>query len=212
MFLSSASRIPCTFCLICVVQRIRPSPMLCDIFRYVVRFNGQEVLVPCPTPKLEKHPLSAVREYLFSAATLYSWRESPPFAEWGRVIPRWESHSSWNVQMIDIQKEELLSLSFVNVWLSIYKRKLSNFFFLLNVSTLRDFNVGTTGCMTNIQMIFDFFFWHFWKYVVGYCGNNVFFAGLQLLKIDVFNLVYDVKYQLHHKVLGRWVDRRAPSV
>ena len=85
--LRSACRISCTFCTACLVQRIRPSPMLCDMFRWMVSFNGQEVLAPCPTPKLDKHPLCVVREYLFSAATLHSWRPSPPFAEWGPVIP-----------------------------------------------------------------------------------------------------------------------------
>ena len=29
--------------------------------------------------------------------------------------------------------------------------------FFLNIPTLRELNVGTTDCMTNIQMIFDFF-------------------------------------------------------
>lgn len=29
--------------------------------------------------------------------------------------------------------------------------------FFLNIPTLKDFNVATTGCMTNIHVIFDFF-------------------------------------------------------
>jgi hypothetical protein len=36
------------------------------------KFNGQEVLALFPTPKLDKHPLSAVREYLFNAATFHN--------------------------------------------------------------------------------------------------------------------------------------------
>ena len=38
-----------------------------------VLFHGEELLAPCPTPKLEDHPLSAVRDCLFDlfAATLH---------------------------------------------------------------------------------------------------------------------------------------------
>jgi len=31
-----------------------------------MRFYGEELLAPSPTPKLEAHPLSAVRNYLFN--------------------------------------------------------------------------------------------------------------------------------------------------
>ena len=36
-------------------------------------FYGEELLVPCPTPKLEYHPFSAVRDCLFNifAATVH---------------------------------------------------------------------------------------------------------------------------------------------
>jgi hypothetical protein len=39
-----------------------------------MRFNGEELLAPRPTPKLEEHPSSAVRHCLFniSAATLHT--------------------------------------------------------------------------------------------------------------------------------------------
>jgi hypothetical protein len=49
------------------------------------------LLAPRPTPKLEDHPLSAVRDCLFSifAATLHIWRPSPPSATWGRAMPWW---------------------------------------------------------------------------------------------------------------------------
>jgi hypothetical protein len=54
------------------------------MFRNMVIFYGEELLAPLPTPKLEDHPLSAVRDCLFNvfAATLhirrpyYTWRES----------------------------------------------------------------------------------------------------------------------------------------
>jgi hypothetical protein len=44
------------------------------------RFYGGGLLAPRPTPKLEDHPLSAVRDCLFNifAATLRIWRPSPP--------------------------------------------------------------------------------------------------------------------------------------
>jgi hypothetical protein len=50
-----------------------PGPRLCIVFRNVVIFYGEELLAPRPTPKLEDHPLSAVRNCLFNvfAATLH---------------------------------------------------------------------------------------------------------------------------------------------
>jgi hypothetical protein len=35
----------------------------------MVIFYGEELLVPCPIPKLEGHPLSAVRDCLFNVFT-----------------------------------------------------------------------------------------------------------------------------------------------
>jgi len=44
----------------------------------MIRFYGEELLAPCPTPKLESHPLSAVRDCLFNifVATLHIWGRS----------------------------------------------------------------------------------------------------------------------------------------
>jgi hypothetical protein len=55
-------------------------------------FYGREFLAPRPTPKLEGHPWSAVRDCLFNifAATLHIWRPSPPSATWGRAMPWWQ--------------------------------------------------------------------------------------------------------------------------
>jgi hypothetical protein len=46
------------------------------MFCNVVILYGEELLAPRPTPKLEDHPLSAVRDCLFNvfAATLHIWR------------------------------------------------------------------------------------------------------------------------------------------
>jgi len=43
------------------------------MFRSRIRFYSEEMLAPRPTPKLEDHPLFAVRDCLFSifAATLH---------------------------------------------------------------------------------------------------------------------------------------------
>jgi len=43
------------------------------LFRNMICFYGVELLAPSPTPKLEDHPLSAVRDFLFNifAATLH---------------------------------------------------------------------------------------------------------------------------------------------
>jgi hypothetical protein len=51
-------------------------------FRNRLIFYGEELLSLRPTPKLEDHPLSAVRDCLFNifAAALQNWRASPPSA------------------------------------------------------------------------------------------------------------------------------------
>jgi hypothetical protein len=73
-----APHVPCPkshipFPLLKLYQRISPGPSLCQMFRNVVIFYGEELLVPRPTPKLEDHSLSAVRDCLFNvfAATLH---------------------------------------------------------------------------------------------------------------------------------------------
>jgi hypothetical protein len=48
-------------------QRISPGTRLCIEFRNMVIFYGEELLAPRPTPKLEDHPLSAVRDCIFAA-------------------------------------------------------------------------------------------------------------------------------------------------
>jgi hypothetical protein len=47
--------------------------VVCEYFVTKIHFHSQELLAPRPTPKLEDHPLSAVRDYLFKifAATLH---------------------------------------------------------------------------------------------------------------------------------------------
>jgi hypothetical protein len=54
-------------------QSITPGPWYFFIFRNKVSFYDEDLLAPRPTPKLEDHPLSAVRYCLFSvfAATLH---------------------------------------------------------------------------------------------------------------------------------------------
>jgi hypothetical protein len=48
------------------------------------------LLAPCPTPKLEDHPLSTVRDCLFNilAATLHIGGRSS--ATWGCAMPWWQ--------------------------------------------------------------------------------------------------------------------------
>jgi hypothetical protein len=43
-----------------------PCPRLLVNFRNKIIFYGEELLAPRPTPKLEGHPLSAVRDCLFN--------------------------------------------------------------------------------------------------------------------------------------------------
>jgi hypothetical protein len=53
---------------------------------------GEELLAPRPTPKLEDHPLLAVRDCLVNifAAALHNRRACPPSATWGRAMPWWQ--------------------------------------------------------------------------------------------------------------------------
>jgi hypothetical protein len=52
------------------------SPPSCEMFLNVLSFYGEELLATCPTPKLEDHPLSTVRECLYGIflATLCTWK------------------------------------------------------------------------------------------------------------------------------------------
>jgi hypothetical protein len=55
-------------------------------------FNCEKLLASRPALKLEDQFLSAVRVYVFNifAATLHSWRPSPPSATRGRTVQRWQ--------------------------------------------------------------------------------------------------------------------------
>jgi hypothetical protein len=68
-----------------------PGPRLFEHIRKKLNFYSEELLALRPTPKLEDHPLSAVRDCLFNifAATLHTWRPSPS-ATWGRAVPWWQ--------------------------------------------------------------------------------------------------------------------------
>jgi hypothetical protein len=64
------------------IQRIRSGPRLSVIIRNKFIFYDEKLLAPRLTPKLEDHPLSAVRDCLFNifSATLYTLRASAPSA------------------------------------------------------------------------------------------------------------------------------------
>jgi hypothetical protein len=70
------------------IQRIHPGLRPFVTFRNKFIFYS-ELLAQRPTPKLEGHPLSAVRDCLFNifAATLHIWKPSPPSATGGRAMP-----------------------------------------------------------------------------------------------------------------------------
>ena len=55
------------------IQNISPGPRFTLWMFRDIRFYGDEMLAPRPTPKMEDHPLSAVRDCLFNifAATLH---------------------------------------------------------------------------------------------------------------------------------------------
>jgi hypothetical protein len=54
------------------IKIIRPDPKPFVTFRNKLNFYGEELLAPRPTPKLEDHHLSAVRDCLFNIFTVTS--------------------------------------------------------------------------------------------------------------------------------------------
>jgi hypothetical protein len=61
-------------------------------------YGLQFFVTPLPTPVLEDHPLSDVRDCLFNifAATFHIWRLSFPSASWGRAMTWWQrTHLTW---------------------------------------------------------------------------------------------------------------------
>jgi len=61
-------------------------------------FDSGGLLAPCPTLRLEDHPLSDVCDWLFSilTATFHIWRPSPPPAAWGHTVSWWQgTHLHW---------------------------------------------------------------------------------------------------------------------
>jgi hypothetical protein len=74
-----APNIPCTNlmflfrCLRRTKVSLQVRGFVCEYFITIIRFHGEELLAPCPTPKREDHPLSVFRDCLFNifAATLH---------------------------------------------------------------------------------------------------------------------------------------------
>jgi hypothetical protein len=83
-----------------LVPGICPGPRLLMNFCNKLIFLQWEVLAPHPTPQLKDHPLSAVRNLLFTifAGTLHIWRPSPPSATWGRAMLWWQRTHLTQVQ------------------------------------------------------------------------------------------------------------------
>jgi hypothetical protein len=121
------------FSLVSFHQIISPGPMLTvRMFRNRIRFYGEELLAPRPTPNLEDHPLSVVRDCLFHifVATLHiggrsstrnlrthlvvaarthlflSWRQGPTYSE-----TRFKKSSYVNVQYTKRIHEDILNLT-----------------------------------------------------------------------------------------------------
>jgi hypothetical protein len=104
------------------IQGIHPVPRLL--------FYCEELLAPRPTPKLEDHPLSAVHDLLFNifAATLHTWRVSPPSATWERAMLWWqETHLTWRSKIHKLinsiwHKEKLPDQYKVSIIVPVHKK------------------------------------------------------------------------------------------
>jgi hypothetical protein len=70
-----------------VVRHIHTNMCQCNVNKLIFLLWGLLSLTLNPE-KLNDHPLSAVR-YWF-AATLHTWRASPPSATWWRAMPWWQ--------------------------------------------------------------------------------------------------------------------------
>jgi len=79
---------------------------------------------------------------------------------------------------------------------------------ILLLTTLPDFNLGIPGGMTNIEMIFNPCL-HVLKHVLGY-HSHITYAGYQLLKIIVFDLVDEVRNYFTYMMPGGWFGKRTP--
>jgi hypothetical protein len=80
-------------------------------FRKKLKFYGEELSAPRPTPKLGDHPLSVVRDCLCNifAAILHIWRPSPPSATWGRAMPWWQgTHLTLELVTASINKLQII--------------------------------------------------------------------------------------------------------
>jgi hypothetical protein len=75
--------------LIPILSLINPTEALCNVSYQIVSY-GQELLARCPTPQLEDHAFSAVRDRLFSIfKTAFStWRPSA-YAAWRCYMSLW---------------------------------------------------------------------------------------------------------------------------
>ena len=69
------------------------------MFRNYTSFYGEELLAPRPTPKLEDHPLSAVRDCLFNifAAILNTEDRSSTRNPGTRYVVVTGTHLSWKL-------------------------------------------------------------------------------------------------------------------
>jgi hypothetical protein len=90
-------------CHLFLSQSISPGPMLCLwIFRNKIRFYGEELSPPRPTPKPEDHPLSAVRNCFFNifAATHHTRGRSSIRNLRTRHADVTGTHLQWTIQFM----------------------------------------------------------------------------------------------------------------
>ena len=120
------------------------------MIRNVILFYGEELLAPRPTPKLEDHPLSVVRDCLFAATLHIGGRSSIRHAvvigahlSWGkpyhRLLFKYENTESKF-------RQPFTSLS--KVWLSLSRfSRNSRFRDNFSVRTVRNFMKNPRNCL-----------------------------------------------------------------
>jgi len=120
-----------------------PGPKPCALFQNMLCFYGGELFVLHQTPKLEDHPLLAVKNCLFNilAATLYIWRLSPLSATRRCALSCWQglSYNGYSIKYcIKLGRFTLLQWPCLSVGVNDAVTHSDSLYLVLNESKIND--------------------------------------------------------------------------